>query len=983
MKKRVISAILCLFVAFSAAAPGLTAAADQLTRQVPLCTKPEHQHSESCLPAEPNCGLTETGGHAHGDPCYGAELQQTCLLEETPGHGHTDTCYGPAEVSCGLTETEGHTHSEACIPDAETGLCPVAQAPAHTHADGCYTRPLICGLVECAPHTHGEGCFALPLLCTEAEIPAHAHSAACYAPTCAVEEHTHTTACYLTVCAQCEYARGHAQTCPLNVVLPLFDRLMAAATAEEMYATLMTADQAERAALTEEQIYVLVDYADCELPYDSAYDVLMEELGALLVENRAENGSTLPDAAPYATGYQTGDGYKIYYANADNAELFKENTYTSVSYNAGTDTIQLKGIAEQSDPHVEFKIATANLQAGTYPYVVLTYRANKVDTTELFELTSTHNYAEAGQSETFGTINDGKFHSAIMNPGQDTAWSGTINGFRFDYYTKTNVNDLYEIDSIAFCKTLDDANYVKWERESVLNNHGVFSAANEIAAKAMARLFRLTGHSNVVVSHTDDAVVLTAQNLCDNSHSTSGFDCNAFGDAAAFDPMINFYIPGSIADEYKYMVMTYKTPSDPESVYYDISNKYPDRIQTFEQFKNTLNVQVFPQAASGNTAQEKYSRNFQIYEKDVYYSDYVLLDDDLMPSTVSVIRIDPFAVHYATAGSQLHISSIIFCKSLDDADDKIDDELEEKYPYDYALSYDGNAPTGVVTNLPVQQFTMRTDEAERTFTASTQIPVRANYTFKGWSTSVKAADILTDGKITLIGEKNQTKTQILYAIWEENKATIQYKIVGEETGATLSLTEEKDVNVVTGTLAGSTVTANTGFKITGWYTDEACTAPVDSSFVTNQGNEAYTTVSALKPKKEADAVWKNVTYYAKVEYAVADLTIITENLAADCDYLFTITGTPYDTAISFNEMTLAIGENGSKTIKGLPVGQYTVKEVSGWSWRYNVNNDAGIEVALITSQSCTFNSYTSKSSNWLDGNSYWSSRTSNRTFQLN
>ncbi len=672
-------------------------------------------------------------------------------------------------------------------------------------------------------------------------------------------------------------------------------------------------------------------------------------------------------ATPYSSGYQTGDGYVIYYANAANAGMFKGNSYTSVSYNSSTDTIQLRGTAEQVDPNVGFEIGDANLNAETYPYVVLTYRANKSDTTELFELTSTHNYAQAGQSETFTTIADGKFHSAIMNPGLDTAWKGTINGFRFDYYTRTYVDDLYEIDSIAFCKTLDDANYVKWERESVLNNHGVFSATDEISAKAMARLFHLTGHSNVVVSHTEDAVVLTAQNLCDASHTTSGFDCNAFGDAAAFDPMIVFHIPGSIDDEYKYMVMTYKTPNDPKGVYYDISSKYPDRLQTFEEFKNTLNVQVFPQTSSGNTAQERYSRNFQIYEKDVYYSDYILLEDDLMPSSVSVIRIDPFAVHYATAGSQLHIASIIFCKSLEEADDKIDEELEDKYPYDYELVYDGNVTDNSVTNLPVQEFAMRTDQLEMTFTVSAQVPVRANYTFMGWSDTPNG-DVLQDGKVTLSGKENETATMTLYAIWKENTAEIKYELLGPAGCGTLTITGEH-VLLVTGQMTGATVTANSGFKITGWYTDKDCTQAVDDSWITNTGNGIYTNVSTLKPTKAEGSVWSDVTYYAKVEYAVADLTIKTNGLDANYRYIFTITGTPSDTTITFEPLTIVINGTGSKTIKSLPVGTYTVTEQGGWSWRVETNcdsNDGTIILDGSKTHEITFTPNGTPGNQWLD-----------------
>ena len=82
--------------------------------------------------------------------------------------------------------------------------------------------------------------------------------------------------------------------------------------------------------------------------------------------------------------------------------------------------------------------------------------------------------------------------------------------------------------------------------------------------------------------------------------------------------------------------------------------------------------------------------------------------------------------------------------------------------------------------------------------------------------------------------------------------------------------------------------------------------------------------------------YEAATYDAKFELDVFDLTIrkvgcaeIDENQG----FLFRITG-PNGFSIE-----VTVQGNGSKTIQGLQMGEYTVTEVESWSWRYQCQNN--------------------------------------------
>lgn len=68
--------------------------------------------------------------------------------------------------------------------------------------------------------------------------------------------------------------------------------------------------------------------------------------------------------------------------------------------------------------------------------------------------------------------------------------------------------------------------------------------------------------------------------------------------------------------------------------------------------------------------------------------------------------------------------------------------------------------------------------------------------------------------------------------------------------------------------------------------------------------------------------------------------------------------------------TVAIGENGSATVVGLPVGTYTVREVNAWSWRYNAHGDVTVTLNADSPTGTAKFENVVANSRWLSGDSF-------------
>lgn len=222
----------------------------------------------------------------------------------------------------------------------------------------------------------------------------------------------------------------------------------------------------------------------------------------------------------------------------------------------------------------------------------------------------------------------------------------------------------------------------------------------------------------------------------------------------------------------------------------------------------------------------------------------------------------------------------------------------------------------------------------------------------------------------------------------ETEVEIKYQIVGPENSGTLDPVSENLLLPVSGTetgsgdenrsggaadlllagvgdtAAGSTPTAAEGFVFVGWYSDEACTQPVETSWVSDNKlvpgkTKNYGTAEAPVMGYEA------ATYYAKFAIDAADLTITRQGQDIDegQSFIFDVVGPD-----GYNKR-VAISGSGSVTIKGLKTGTYTVTEVTAWSWRHTA---CGVQSVTLQPAQIGTADFTNAISNggWLSGAYY-------------
>ena len=203
-------------------------------------------------------------------------------------------------------------------------------------------------------------------------------------------------------------------------------------------------------------------------------------------------------------------------------------------------------------------------------------------------------------------------------------------------------------------------------------------------------------------------------------------------------------------------------------------------------------------------------------------------------------------------------------------------------------------------------------------------------------------------------KENPAKNAII-VYYREKSVRIDYVVVAPGGGTVTP--QHTDVKTVTGTGAGSLATPDENYRFVGWFEDQACTRLVTSN----------PQLVLDKP----DGGWIMKTYYAKFEPATGLLTIDRAGSAADESQMFVYKVESVDEPDFV--MYVTVQGNGQTTIGDIPIGNYTITQQNGWSWRYNdgsetVAKDDFVLVDGAFSATVGFDNdeHTKK---WLNGNS--------------
>lgn len=95
-----------------------------------------------------------------------------------------------------------------------------------------------------------------------------------------------------------------------------------------------------------------------------------------------------------------------------------------------------------------------------------------------------------------------------------------------------------------------------------------------------------------------------------------------------------------------------------------------------------------------------------------------------------------------------------------------------------------------------------------------------------------------------------------------------------------------------------------------------------------------------------------------------------EDIDENQTFLFHVKGSPADPNTKDIDLTVTVHGNGQTTVTDLPVGEYTVTEETGWSWRYTPQSGAERKVTVGVGGLTVQYQNSRTQTQWLDGDNY-------------
>ena len=126
----------------------------------------------------------------------------------------------------------------------------------------------------------------------------------------------------------------------------------------------------------------------------------------------------------------------------------------------------------------------------------------------------------------------------------------------------------------------------------------------------------------------------------------------------------------------------------------------------------------------------------------------------------------------------------------------------------------------------------------------------------------------------------------------------------------------------------------------------------------------------MTPEKDGDVWLASHTYYAKIEPNYTTLTI-TASGADSIDegqiFMYRVQSAP--AAAEKVDITVTVSGNSSVVLTGLALGDYTVTEITEWSYRYHPDAvSKTISLKVDTAQNTLTFTHARVNEKWLDGN---------------
>lgn len=102
-------------------------------------------------------------------------------------------------------------------------------------------------------------------------------------------------------------------------------------------------------------------------------------------------------------------------------------------------------------------------------------------------------------------------------------------------------------------------------------------------------------------------------------------------------------------------------------------------------------------------------------------------------------------------------------------------------------------------------------------------------------------------------------------------------------------------------------------------------------------------------------------YHFWIHIQTCTLNITKQGGAADESYVFDV----FKDGVKYSEVT--VEGNTSQTLYELPIGNYTILENTGWSWRYNADNGSGAALSAANPNGSITCTNTKNNNQWLNG----------------